>query len=68
MNAIHAKMTIKELLHSHPEVAKVLARYNLGCIGCMGAAHETIEAGATAHGIDPEALLRDLNSAVKTRN
>jgi hybrid cluster-associated redox disulfide protein len=33
----------------------------MGCIGCMGAATETIENGAKMHDIDVEALLKELN-------
>jgi hybrid cluster-associated redox disulfide protein len=45
-----------------PEVVKVLGSFNLGCVGCMGAQHETLEQGATAHGLDVEDLLKALNA------
>jgi hybrid cluster-associated redox disulfide protein len=45
-----------------PEVPKVLGKYNLGCIGCMGAMKETLEQGAIAHGLDVNDILRDLNA------
>ena len=56
-------MTFAQALQAHPEVAQVLRKYNLGCIGCIAAAYESIEQGALAHGIDVEALIKDLNSA-----
>jgi hybrid cluster-associated redox disulfide protein len=43
-------------------VAKVFGKYNLGCIGCMGAMRETLEQGAIAHGLDVNDILRDLNA------
>ena len=55
-------MTFLEVMQLNPEVAKVLGSYNLGCIGCMGAASESLEQGAMAHGLDVEDLLRDLNA------
>jgi hybrid cluster-associated redox disulfide protein len=55
-------MTFHQVLQMSPEVARVLARYNLGCIGCMGAMNETLEQGATAHGLDVNDILRDLNA------
>lgn len=55
-------MTFHQLLQMDPEVARVLQKYNLGCVGCMGAANETLEQGATAHGLDVDDILRDLNA------
>jgi hybrid cluster-associated redox disulfide protein len=53
--------SINELLRSYPMVREVFARHGMGCIGCMGAATETIENGAKMHDIDVEALLKELN-------
>ena len=57
-------MTFFEVMRTYPESVKVLQKYNLGCIGCMGAQNESLEQGANAHGIDAEALVKDLNAAV----
>jgi hybrid cluster-associated redox disulfide protein len=46
----------------HPDVVKVFAKYNLGCIGCMGAQAESLEQGCSAHGLDYQAVLTDLNA------
>ena len=54
-------MTFAQALQAHPEVAQVLRKYNLGCIGCMGAQNESLEQGANAHGLDVTELLKDLN-------
>lgn len=61
MPEITKKMTFHEILRSHPDAARVLAGFNLGCVGCMGAQHETLEQGAMAHGMDPDVLLDALN-------
>jgi len=55
-------MTFLQVMRMNPKVLKVLDRYQLGCIGCMGAKHETIEKGAMAHGLDVEELLEALNA------
>ncbi|MEJ2699114.1 MAG: DUF1858 domain-containing protein [Desulfuromonadales bacterium] len=58
-------MTFHQVLQMSPEVAKVLGKYNLGCIGCMGAANETLEQGAVAYGLNVDDILRDLNAIFK---
>lgn len=55
-------MTFHQVLQMSPEVAKVLGSFNLGCVGCMGAMNETLEQGATAHGLDVEDILKALNA------
>lgn len=55
-------MTFHEALRKSPKVAKVLASFNLGCVGCMGAQHETLAQGAMAHGLDVEDMLTALNA------
>lgn len=55
-------MTFHQVLQMSPEVAKVLGKFNLGCVGCMGAMNETLEQGAAAHGLDVNDILRELNA------
>jgi hybrid cluster-associated redox disulfide protein len=62
MSVITKDMTFHEVMQKSPEVVKVLGSFNLGCVGCMGAINETLEQGATAHGLDVEELLTALNS------
>ena len=57
-------MTFFEVMRTYPEAVKVLQKYNLGCVGCMGAQNESLEQGANAHGIDADELVKDLNAAV----
>ena len=37
----------------------------MGCLGCAAARFENIEQGATAHGIDLDALMEALNEVVE---
>lgn len=61
---ITKNMTFFEVMRMHPATVSVLQKYNLGCVGCMGAQNESLEQGANAHGIDVEALVKDLNAAI----
>lgn len=62
MATITRDMTFHEVMSKSPEVVKVLTSFNLGCVGCMGAQQESLEQGATAHGLDVEELLTALNA------
>ena len=55
-------MTFAQVMRMHPDVVKVFAKYNLGCIGCMGAQAETLEQGCNAHGLDVVEVIKDLNN------
>ncbi len=59
---VNKDMTFHQVLQMSPEVAKVLGKFNLGCVGCMGAMNETLEQGALAHGLDVNDILRELNA------
>lgn len=60
--AITKDMTIQEVVEKNPETIRVFLEHGLHCIGCAVARFENIEQGAMAHGIDVDALMRDLNS------
>ncbi|MBJ6723831.1 DUF1858 domain-containing protein [Geomesophilobacter sediminis] len=62
MSQITKDMTFASVMRMHPDVVRVLAKYNLGCIGCMGAQNESLEQGCNAHGINVDDILRDLNA------
>lgn len=64
MPILDGKTMITTMLQDYPQTAIVLKSYRLGCIGCNGVKHETIERGAIAHGLDLNELLRDLNVAL----
>ncbi len=68
MAKITKDMTFNEVLRAYPDTVKVLKKYNMQCVGCLGAEAESIEYGAVAHGVDLEVFLRDLNKAVPQGN
>jgi len=54
--------TFAELMDTNPDAMEKLAEQGLGCVMCPMAQFETIEQGALAHGLDPEELIKKLNS------
>ena len=62
---VSADTTFQQVIEMGPNALKVLKKYNLACVGCGGAKHETITKGAMAHGLDADELIRDLNQALK---
>ena len=67
MAKITKDMSFIQAIQSHPKAVEVLSRYDMGCVGCMGAAGETIEQGAIAHGVDVDELVRELNALFKKK-
>ena len=56
-----------QVLRQYPETIPVFGEFGFGCLGCAGAAMETIEQGAMAHGIDVEKLVNALNKAIEEK-
>ena len=54
-------MTFAELMKLDSEAAKKLADRGLFCCGCPMAQFETIENGASAHSVDVDELIKELN-------
>jgi hybrid cluster-associated redox disulfide protein len=61
---INAEMAIGDVLKKYPESLKVFLSHGLMCVGCAVARFENIRQGATAHGIDVDTLIKDLNEVV----
>lgn len=64
--AITKEMPIGDVVKQYPKTMEVFMKHGLHCIGCAVAAFESIEEGATVHGIDIEALMADLNTTAAT--
>ena len=61
--AIHKDITFGQLLRMKPEVGRILKeKFNLGCVGCGGAEHETLAQGARAHGLDVDQFIKELKN------
>jgi len=64
---ITADMKIADVLKKYPSSKKVLNKYLPHCPKCGGAGAESIRRGAQLHGIDPDMLVGELNSAAEPR-
>jgi len=64
---ITKEMSISEIVQNHPQTVRVFLSHGLMCIGCAAARFESLQQGALAHGIDLEALLKDLNEVVEAK-
>ena len=62
--AISKDMNLRELLTKYPNSARVFSAYGIGCLGCALSHYETIEQGITAHGINIDNFMKDLNELV----
>lgn len=62
--AITKDMSILEVVQKYPDTVDVFVNSGMGCLGCAAAHFENIEQGATAHGIDVDALIKNLNEAI----
>ncbi len=64
MEQITKEMPIGQVVQNYPQTAEVFLKHGLMCFGCAIARFENIEQGAMAHGINVDALVKDLNAAV----
>jgi len=60
-NKITKDMTFGEVLGKYPQTVKTFFEYGMHCFGCHIAVSETIEQGASAHGVAVDQLIEDLN-------
>jgi len=63
---ITAEMKIGDVLKEYPDSLKVFLSHGLMCVGCAVARFENIGQGAAAHGIDIDALIKDLNEVASS--
>ena len=69
---IKKEMLISEIIEKYPELAETLVeKYGLHCIGCMAAAMESLEDGASAHGMNQreiDKMISELNGLIKLKS
>ena len=64
MEQITKDMPIGDVVQNYPQTVEVFLKHGLMCFGCAIARFENVEQGALAHGINVDALIKDLNAAV----
>ncbi|KXO16024.1 DUF1858 domain-containing protein [Peptoniphilus sp. GNH] len=57
-------LLIGQMIHKHPQTARTLMEYGMGCVMCPSSQMETLEEAAMVHGMDLEGLLKALNESV----
>jgi hybrid cluster-associated redox disulfide protein len=60
-------MLLGEVVSKYPKAIEVFMKYELHCATCGAAFSETVEDGASSHGIDLKKLLKDLNKAAEKK-
>ena len=59
---------VGDILRNHPELReKVAELFGPDCVSCRSNRHETITYTSWHRGLDPEAVVRALNDALKER-
>ncbi len=66
MAVVRAEMLISEVLASCPGAVRVFESYGLGCAACLAASMESLDAVASVHDVDVDALIADLNGLEAT--
>ena len=65
---LNKKDTLGQIIQNYPEVAPILAKAGLHCVGCHVSAYESIEDGCLAHGLtakDIDNIIKKANIAIK---
>jgi len=62
MAKITKDMTMGEILRVDPNMANILMREGMHCVGCPSHQFETLEEAAIVHGMDPDTLTARLNA------
>ncbi len=62
MAAFSKEMSIFEALAADSRARGIFESHGMACCLCIGAQSESIEAGAILHQVDPDLVVRELNS------
>lgn len=61
MAQVSKDMIISELLKVDPNIAPILMRAGMHCLGCPSAQAESLADAAVVHGMDADALVAQIN-------
>lgn len=64
----YKEMSLMEALQRHPKARDIFKRHGMGCLSCMGAVQESVEAGANMHGINVDLLVNELNDLLESKD
>ena len=61
MSKVTKDMLIGQLLALNPNIAAILMRAGMHCIGCPSSQMESLEEAAMVHGMDADLLVQQIN-------
>lgn len=61
MAKVSKSMLIGQLLQLDPNVAPILMRAGMHCLGCPSSQMESLEEAAMVHGLDADVLVQQIN-------
>lgn len=61
MAQVTKQMLIGQLLQLNPEIAGILMRAGMHCLGCPSSQMESLEEAAMVHGLDADMLVSQIN-------
>ena len=64
---INKSMSISEVISRYPETIPILMKTGMHCIGCPMAMQESLEEGLSAHELNVDKIIDELNKAIKKK-
>ena len=61
MAKVTKNMLIGQLIKLNPNIAPILMRAGMHCLGCPSAQMESLEEAAAVHGLDVDILVQQIN-------
>ena len=61
MAKVTKDMLIGQLVNLDPNIAPILMRAGMHCLGCPSAQMESLEEAAAVHGLDADVLVQQIN-------
>lgn len=65
MTEINKDMTIGDILDAERDTAPFFLEMGMHCLGCPASRGETVEQACMVHGVDPDALVENINEFLK---
>ncbi|OGW14930.1 MAG: hypothetical protein A3K09_03770 [Nitrospinae bacterium RIFCSPLOWO2_12_FULL_47_7] len=63
---IEKNTTINEIISTYPETVKFFNDLKMSCSGCFAVNFDTLENGALMHGMDVNALIKQLDQYISS--
>jgi len=67
MATVTKEMLINDIIEIDRGLVPILMQHGMHCVGCPSARYESLEQAATAHGMDVEELIEEMNVYLSTR-